>query len=85
MKLVALVDKKGIKSDFACSKGFVVRQSPKLVRDAHFPRHDKTSELALFIWLIGKVHVVNIRHKQTSFMHFVNSSRQELYRQSPSG
>lgn len=31
MKLVALVDKKGIKSDFACSKGFVVRQSPKLV------------------------------------------------------
>ena len=36
MKLVTFVDKKGIKSDFACSKGFVVRQSPKLVRDAHF-------------------------------------------------
>ena len=60
MKFVALVDKKGIKSDFACSKGFVVRQSPKLV------------------------HVVNIRHKQTSFMQTLSTVHgQEFYRQSP--
>ena len=62
MKLVALVDKKGIKSDFACSKGFVVRQSLKLV------------------------HVVNIRHKQASFMQTLSTVHgHELYRQSPSG
>ena len=86
MKLVALVDKKGIKSDFACSKGFVVRQSPNWFAMRTFPRHDKTSELALFIWLIGKVHVVNIRHKQTSFMQTSSTVHgQELYRQSPSG
>ena len=48
MKLVALVDKKGIKSDFACSKGFVGRQSPKLVHVVNI-RHKQTLFYANFV------------------------------------
>ena len=68
MELIAFIDKGSIESDFMATKDSYSANRQNWFALRTFPRHDKTSELALFIWLIGKVHVVDVSHGNSSFM-----------------